>query len=79
MRAVSVQTWGSGALERRHSTALEPLAQRSDALGGAHEAAFVVIVPTNHIVSEPASQGKNCSSGADAVCSQSADLGQWRT
>ena len=60
--AASVQIWGSSALERRHGAALEPLAQRSDALGGAHKSSSGY-VPTNHIVSEPASQGESVHGG----------------
>ena len=49
----------SGALERRHSAALEPLAQRSDALGGPHLFSLLeVIVGTNGVLREAASQGE---------------------
>ena len=50
MRAGSVQ--GGGSLERRHGAALEPLAQRGDALGGV--GAAILGDATDRIVSETA-------------------------
>jgi hypothetical protein len=48
------QTLGSGgALQRRHSASLEPLAQRNDAVSVGNELSIVVVVPTNTVVTEP--------------------------
>mgnify|MGYP006130328813 CR=1 FL=1 len=48
------QTLGSGgALQRRHSASLEPLAQRNDAVSLGNELSIVVVVPTNTVATEP--------------------------
>ena len=48
------QTLGSGgALQRRHSASLEPLAQRNDAVSVGNELSIVVVVPTNAVATEP--------------------------
>ena len=49
------QTLGSGgALQRRHSASLEPLAQSNDAVSGGNELSpYPVVVPTNTVATEP--------------------------
>ena len=70
--AGSVQIYGDGSRERRHGAALEPLAQRGDALGGAYELA-ILEVPTDVIASEAANDGQKCSAGSD-TCGHEASL-----
>ena len=55
---------GGGSRERRHGAALEPLAQRSDALGGVGALPDRVDA-ADHVVGETASEGRQkCSGGA---------------
>ena len=70
MRAVSVQIWGSSALEGRHRAALEPLAQRSDALGGAHPTLARNKFRTNAVAGETASGERSVHRGLNTsgVC-----------
>ena len=60
-----MQIYGGGSRERRHGAALEPLAQRSDALGGVGSAA-VYVEATESVTGETVSKGEGkVSSGAE--------------
>ena len=70
LRAGSVQIYGGGSREGRHGAALEPLAQRSDALGGVGASA-VFADATECVVAETAGERRGaacqkCSWGCDA-------------
>ena len=64
LRAGSAQIYGCDSRERRHGAALEPLAQRSDALGGVGAVA-VYVEATESVIGETVSKGEGKVSSGD--------------
>ena len=74
LRTGSMQICGGGSRERRYGAALEPLAQRSDALGGAHPTLARNKFRTNLVAGETASGERSVHRGLTLVVCRAVTL-----